>query len=374
MRWTVSICCAIACSSAKAPPPEVVLEHVPAIERAEALAPALDGDVPPLVVVRESGERAVIDGPKAWHELASFDLRRGRKATQLPPPEPARPPPAVAASDAVMVPAREDLPARVVSIVGEVNRVAPRAVVVAAPRAKASALIEALASTSAAIAVRHGAEVRLLGLGFRAAGTPRDDAWAEVRIAPSSAELEAVPGTPVKLPRDPAQLVAAYRGLAGLRAYKPDAPVDLLVAPDVDVTTLVELVAAFHAAGVKSIGLGLLPDDKQSALRGRAIPRIAFRSSGELDSAQVQTALARQRRALWACYTAETAKAPALGGTLTLDYRVGPDGKMVSGEAKGVTLVGPCITELVAKLTLPAGPPAGAKVTTVFELRPNVWP
>jgi len=372
MRW-LSLCCVIACSSAKGPPAEVLLENVPVIDRDEALAPALAGTVPPLVVVRESGDRAVVEGPRTWAELARFDLKRTRPASP-PQPEPAPVTPRPVASDAVTVPARDALPARVVTVIADVASSAPRAVLVAAPGAKATALIEALASTGASIAVRHGAEVRLLALAMRAAGTPLDDAWAEIRINSTAAEVEAVPNAPVKVSHVPEKLVAAYRGLEALHAYKPDAAVDLLVAPDVDVATLVALVTELQAAGVRNIGLGSLPDDKQRALRGRAIPRITFRSNGELDAAQVQAAIARQGRALWACYATETAGAPALGGTLTLAYRVGPDGKLISRAAKGVPPVDRCFHEVASKLTLPAGVAKGSTMTTVFELRPNVWP
>jgi hypothetical protein len=372
VRWTLSICCVIACtSSSNGPPPERVLQHVPVLDRAVRAALAT---VPPLVVIRESGPRTILEAPQHWNALASFDLRRAKPAAvpvvDAPKPVPTLPAPA---SEVVVVPAREDMPRRVVSLVAVPAGSAPPALLLAAPYAKATAMVDALASTNAAIAVRQGDEIRPLALEFRAAGALPDDAWAEIRIGPSSAELEAVPGVPVKISHDPVKIVAAYRDLAALHAYKPAAPVDLLVAPDVDVITTLQIVAALHEAGVQTIGLGVLPDDQQRQRRGRTIARLTFRSTGELDAAAVQVAIASERRRLWACYAAELSGALELAGTVTLAYRVARDGKPGNMAATGVPSVAPCLETVMGTLTLPAGAATGSKMTTVFELHPNLW-
>ncbi len=133
--------------------------------------------------------------------------------------------------------------AQVVGAIAQDRTLSPQqlALVLAAPDAKAAALIDVLAAMGEGlIGVRYQSSIRALRLDIHALRTASPDrssySWLEVRIAPAGLELEDVPDKVVSVPwatgaLDQPALAKAYAAALAQRKLDAATMVDVLVDP-----------------------------------------------------------------------------------------------------------------------------------------------
>lgn len=143
------------------------------------------------------------------------------------------------------------------------------ALILVAPTAKATQLIDAVAASQGAITVALQGKLRPLRVQFRVHDASEPPAWLEARVTAKGLALEAVPDAPIEVAAlDAPQLTAALDKARTAHAVPASAPVDVLVDPDVDAQHLVDVLVALDVAGVRSLGLGAAPTGDELARRG----------------------------------------------------------------------------------------------------------
>lgn len=272
--------------------------------------------------------------------------------------------------------ANPDLPVRAASVVGSTHdphdRPA-RALVIAAPTAKAAPLIDLLAALDgAALAVTSQGRLRALRIGFgllqeEASTPPLGRPWIEVRVGPSELTVEAVPSPAVTIPLAAAGAVdAAAIGTAYLaaRSSLDDAArrdVDVLVGPDTDVQRLVEVVAALDGAGARLVSLGHMPPAAELAKRGKRIPRVLIGQPqlvGEFDRQLLRDRVKAERPKVKACYEQALTVHPELAGTVQTQFFISPNGVVAASNASGVAPeLATCVAAIIKAIEFPK--PAG---------------
>ena len=233
------------------------------------------------------------------------------------------------------------LPTRLISAVGSVHDddrpLAADTLIVAAPTAPATAVVEVLGLVrSALIAVNHGGALRALRVGF---GVERSGPavleptphWAEVRVATDGLAIEAVPGPARTLAwtggrLDGAALTAAY---ADVRAAERDHP-----------------------------GPGRAPaaDTDEASLRGQ---RLVIAHPGPITAPGIDKALIRQAvrerlPAIKACYEQALAADPALGGVVEARFEITPGGALAKVQTAGVSpALAACVADVLRPIKIP---------------------
>lgn len=277
-------------------------------------------------------------------------------------------------------------PERVSAVVGEVVRdhqLAPwqPAVVLAAPHAKATALIEALENSQGLIGVAHAGAVAPLRIQFLTAREGfADPAWTEVRITASTIVIEAVPDQPVKIPwstgaLDGAALAAAFATATKHHARDLLAPVDVLVDPEIDVQRLIDVVVAVDQQGFHAIGLGTAPaaDDPQTALRGRRIP------SFEVDRSMTVAGWLERRNAIRVlrtpslrdCYEAALATNPELAGAVKAKLVINAKGEVTAvSVAQADATFSTCLASALRGLSFGHGTGV-SRIEVTFNVAPD---
>ena len=256
-----------------------------------------------------------------------------------------------------------------------------RAMVVIAPTAKATKLIEVVRETDAAIAVSHDGKIRPLHLQFGsrdAIDEPRG--WLEARVSANGIAIEAVPDVPIEVAAvDAKQLAAALAKARTAHGMGPEAPVDVLVDADVDVQHLIDVVVALDLAGVRVIGMGSMPSAEELVRRGHPMPRtaagrLAFgqpNTAGDLDKATIRRVVKTSRTKIAACYETALLTTPSLAGTVVTQFFIKPDGTVASVTAQGVDpAVASCVAGVIKTLTFPKPKGGGGvQVNYPFTLR-----
>jgi len=279
------------------------------------------------------------------------------------------------------LPNEDGTPTRVAEVVGAVvpdgKLEKLRAMIVIAPTAKATKLIELVARTDAAIAVSHGGKIRPLNLQFGSRGElGNGSAWIEARVSAKSVVIEAVPDAPIEVSTlDAKQLAAALDKARKARGTDPDAPVDVLVDPALDVQRLIDVVVALDTAGVRVIGMGSMPSTEELARRGHRIPTTALgqpNTQGDLDKAVIRRVVKSSKSKITACYAAALATNPDLSGTVQTQFFINPDGKVSAIASTGVDpSVSDCVAGVVKALTFPKPKGGGGvQVNYPFTMRP----
>ena len=271
-------------------------------------------------------------------------------------------------------PPADDTARRLGVVVGEVADAGvalpkQRALIAAAPRSPATALIELLVSLEGLIAVEHGGRVRALRLQFLA--DPEESTtiyrvprWLEVRVGRTEVAVEAPPDVPAVVPQpggrlDAAALTQALAQAREGRGLDPGVPVDVLVEPDVDAQRLVDALVALDLAGARTIGLGRAPapGSAEAALRGRRRVRVQLeppRVSDGLDQALIRERLTGLREAFRGCYTTALVTRPTLEGKIGVQFLIASNGRVSIAEAVGVDPeLAACMKELVRGLEFP---------------------
>lgn len=252
------------------------------------------------------------------------------------------------------------------TIVGEVTEASLAdvpAVVIADPRATALAVVRAVSELQAMIGVVHDGAIRPLEIQFQPAkaGEPIDpDRWLEVRLTANLITVEAVPSeaTPLVWADLDGELTTALADARARRAFPDDAPVDVLVAPEVTAQQLVDVLVALDGAGVKMIGLGRMA---QPAAREGPPPQL-----GELDKPTIRNAIRHRIGKIRFCYEKELVAKPGLAGTVTVRFVIGADGKVVSASGTGVDpAVASCVAAVIEELQFPR-PSGGGNVTVIY--------
>ncbi|MBK7074127.1 MAG: AgmX/PglI C-terminal domain-containing protein [Myxococcales bacterium] len=246
----------------------------------------------------------------------------------------------------------------------------PRALIVAAPTAKATALVDVIAAVGPSlVAVSHQRTLRALRVGFELdrvgfEAAPGDDRWIEVRIGADALTIEAVPAPPVIVPwasgpLDAAALAKAYDAAWAELGDAHARSVDVLVGPDTDVQRALDAVAALDGAGALAISLGRAPapDSPEAAKRGKRIPRASAgppQSVGDLDRAPIRRAVLERLPQIKACYERALVTTPDLAGTVSTQFFIAPNGTVMSANAAGVSPeVASCVAAIIKAIEFP---------------------
>ncbi|MBL8622737.1 MAG: AgmX/PglI C-terminal domain-containing protein [Myxococcales bacterium] len=271
--------------------------------------------------------------------------------------------------------ANPDLPVRAAPVVGTArdphDRPA-RALVIAAPTAKAAPVVDLLAAIDGAVlAVASQGRLRALRIGFglaREVATipPLGRPWIEVRVGASELTVEAVPSPASTIPLAAGAVDATAVATAYLaaRLSLDDAArrdVDVLVGPDADVQRLVEVVAALDGAGARIVSLGHMPPAAELAKRGKRIPRVFIgqpQSVGGLDKQLLRDRVKAELPKVKACYEQALAVHPELAGTVQTQFFISPNGVVAASNASGVAAdVATCVAAVIRAIEFPK--PAG---------------
>lgn len=275
-------------------------------------------------------------------------------------------------------PSEDGAPSRLADVEGTVvedGRLEPlRTLILIAPAAKATRLIEVLRDTAGAIAVAHAGKIRPLRLQFATRERVPGRYWLEARVTMTSLVVEAVPDAPIEV-ADPKELAAALDKARTTRGADAGAPVDVLVDAGVDVQRMIDVVVALDVAGVRAIGLGAAPGADELARRGRRNPTAllgAPSSMGELDKATIRRLVRAAKANVLACYTTALAAKPELQGTVVARFRITPNGRVASATATGVDReVASCIAAVIEGLEFPRPNDGGSvQVSYPFTLQP----
>jgi hypothetical protein len=257
------------------------------------------------------------------------------------------------------------IPRRQGSIVGEVSNDKARdvpAIVLAHPTSKAATVVKAVRELEAMIGVRQGGTIRPLHIQFhrlREGDWFDPSRWMEVRIDATGLVVEAVASkvSTVAWTDMSAKLAAALKEARDRRKLDPRAPVDVLVSSDVDAQHLVDVLVALDAAGVKTIGLGVVPGADEMKLRGHTNPAVAVgtpNAQGDLDKAVIRAKVRDNLKFIRYCYEKELLAKPNLQGTVQVAFFIKPDGKVAQATASGVDVeVANCVAQAIKKIEFP---------------------
>ncbi len=269
-------------------------------------------------------------------------------------------------------PSRQALVAGTVMEDGKLDEL--RTLLLIAPTAKASRVIEVVRATQGAIAVSHGGKIRPLRVHFqlREGTKPAPPYWVEARVRKTGISVEAVPEAAVEI-TDLKQLAGALDKTRKARGAEPASPVDVLVDPEIDAQKLIDVIVALDQAGVRTIGLGLTPSATELARRGKRIPWISAgqpTAQGDLDKGIIRRVIKANLSKIAACYEQQLATKPELAGTVQSQFFIAPNGRVANATASGVDgEVSSCIGTVIKGLEFPK-PKGGVQVNYPFVLRP----
>ena len=374
-----------------------LLDRVPRVERAEALAP--DSLLAPRFTVTLTADGAVL-----LREFTGWAERLTDQGRRSPPGGPAvdedelrvtfqpghRPAGEVGGlSDPGAKPTGErELPIRLGQVIGEIFDDAgrnARALVVAAPAARAGALVDVLTMTGGILAVAHRGTLRALriefglhGIGNWARGA---DIGPEIRVDRRGIDVEGVPDLPEHVPWvqgavDTEGLAAALREVRARRRLTHRVEVDLLVSSDLGVQRLVDVLVALEAIGVRVVVLGHAPapGSDEARLRGHRIVAVRLgqpQSVGDLDRSIIRTYIKRRIPQIRACYVQALTRDSSLGGTVSTQFFITPNGSVSASNAAGVEpALAACIAGVIKATVFPKPKGGGGvQVNFPFNLR-----
>jgi hypothetical protein len=305
------------------------------------------------------------DDPQLVRQQA---IEKARMATMLAPPD-------GAFASLTNQPNEDGVPTRLVGVQGAVmedGKLDPlRTMILIAPTAKATQLIKTIGLTDGAIAVSHGGKIRPLRLQFmRKDGRKRTNYWLEARVSANGIVVEAVPDKAIEV-ADLKQLAAALDKARKERGAEPEAPVDVLVDPAIDVQRLIDVIVALDTAGVRTIGLGEAPTGDELTRRGKRHPSLALgqpNAQGDLDKAIIRRYVKKDRDKLRDCYTKALVANSELEGTVMTQFFITPNGSVAQSTASGVDPeVSSCVAGVIKKIEFPK-PRGGGGVQVAYPL------
>lgn len=257
-----------------------------------------------------------------------------------------------------------------------------------APTAPAMRLVEAVHATKYAIAVMHAGKIRPLRIKFGPRDSSQlgfDAAWFEVRVSATGILLEGVPDAPIFI-TDLTQLAGALATVRKARSVPVEAPLDVLVDPDVPAQRLVDVLEAANLAGITGFGLGSTPSAEELGRRGHPMtalrPDVFFPGKRDHESLRpsLRATVIRARPKVVECYEKLRAQHPSSKGRLFMAVWITASGtvrKVVRYSAdQGLDRsVEPCIADVLKGLEFPKRAD-GPEIEAVIELgmEPNFQP
>jgi hypothetical protein len=251
-----------------------------------------------------------------------------------------------------------------------------RLMIVIAPTAKATKLIDVVRETGGAIAVEHAGKIRPLNLEFDARdyAMQSSDYWLEARVSAKGIVVESVPDKPIEVAK-PDELAAAIAKAREVRGADAEAPVDVLVDPDVDVQRMTDVMVALEVAGVHMIGIGPMPSAEQLARRGKRISALHLgvpNAQGDLDKKEIRKVVKANLGAIKGCYDKALVENPTLSGTVSAQFFITPKGTVATASASGVDpALSECIAAVIKTFVFPKpNGGGGVQVNYPFTMRP----
>jgi hypothetical protein len=252
----------------------------------------------------------------------------------------------------------------------------PRVMLLVPPTMKATKVAELLYETGGALAVQYMNKIRPLRIDFNARdgsmGGSND--WIEARVSAKGFVVEAVPDKAIEV-ADLKGIAAAIDEARKTRGTDANAPVDVLVDPDIDAQRLIDVLVALDVGGVRAIGIGPMPPQEELARRGKRMPRTMIgqpNSQGDLDKAEIRRVVKANLDKISACYTKALLENPGLSGTVAVQFFITPKGTVASASASGVDpAVADCVAAVVKALEFPKPKGGGGvQVNYPFTFRP----
>jgi hypothetical protein len=255
-------------------------------------------------------------------------------------------------------------------------------VVLAHPAAPATALVDAVHATEAAIGVRYRGTLRLLPLSFVAESqrSLNDTPALEVRVRGEALEVEAIPSVPTVVPwpakgGDAEAVKSAVAAARARRNVDPRIAIDVLVDQGITAQQLVDVIVVLERTGTHAIALGQIPPPGSPELERRG-HRITYMRQGPswpvgpLTIDTVRAPFKAQHAALEACNVPSPSKRSHDELVVVARFTITPAGTVANPKVSAMTIkkhgrveevvsnahpdVVACVTPVVAAMTFPA--------------------
>ncbi|HUQ05689.1 MAG TPA: AgmX/PglI C-terminal domain-containing protein [Kofleriaceae bacterium] len=281
-------------------------------------------------------------------------------------------------------PTASELPRRLGQVVGAIVDEAgqeAQVLVVAAPTARASALVDVLTAAGGIVGVAHRGTLRALKIDFGLfeGRVGSGDAWIEVRVGRAGVEIENVPDLPEHLPWvsgtvDGDGLERAVVAARQRRGLVRRVDVDVLVSPEVSAQRLVDVLVRLETAGVRVVVLGHAPapGSDEAARRGQKLVLVLMgqpQSVGDLDKAIIRRVVKERVPELRACYDQALARDANVSGTINTQFFIAPSGNVSASNASGVKPeLAACFARVLGATVFPK-PKGGGGVQVNYPFR-----
>jgi hypothetical protein len=269
--------------------------------------------------------------------------------------------------------------------------------VLAAPDAPSPRLVSALRASGGLIGVVQHRKLGALTIVFAREPTtsadPGQNQWLEAYTDAQGVHLVVMPGgAETVVPRrsgaiDGPGLLTAYDQVRGVVANH-DRQLDVIANNATSVQAFVELVAALHTLGIRTLAVAEGPDTVSERLAqlaqvsqrgmiygGRGTPSVSIgqpNAQGDLDKAIIRRYVKRNIQKVQYCYEKQLLGSPALSGTLMVQFFIRPDGKVGSATGSGVDPeVAACVVKVIESIEFPKPQGGGGvQVNYPFTFRP----
>jgi hypothetical protein len=109
----------------------------------------------------------------------------------------------------------------------------------------------------------------------------------------------------------------------------------------------------------------------RGGMRGRTadVPSVKIgqpTATGDLDKAIIRRYVKRNIQKIQYCYEKELLAKPTLAGTVTVDFTIGSDGKVVKSKGAGIPVVADCVAHVIQGIEFPK--PKSPTVTVTYPL------
>jgi hypothetical protein len=350
-------------------------------------------DVVPIADVRRTVLQAIVDGggPRAEDarfafrkleaelKIAGRRLRRGARTSARDLVLGGNPNP--------LLPAPGRLPAAEVVDLAGVDHLVP--LVIAAPSAPASTLARVLHETGGVLAVDHLGKLAALDLAFERehgrtfAGS---GAWLEVFTDAAGLHLVAMPsGTDTIVPWIGTALDRATIRLTYRKLDLEKVPIDVLVRDDTTTQTLVDILAALAAAGIRPAAVVAGPAGAEArkaqleaARSGRrlGLPEVTIGTPsaiGVLDTPTIRFSVNQHLTQIRYCHERQVTELERTA-TIVANFTVAQDGSVTKATATGFGIdsdVSSCVATVIRGLEFPTRTSGGAvEVMVPLQVEP----
>lgn len=273
--------------------------------------------------------------------------------------------------------------------------------VLPAPDAPASAIVDVVHRTGGVIGVSHAGKLAALSVGFEIGEdqhTRGASTWLEILLDDRGVHL-------IVQPDDQETIVPAAGGKidldtvrTGYRAIRNNANgrernIDILVNPKMQAQQLVDLLVALEGADAHHVSLALGPLTREERHKGIETARKAsggigvggaltgtnrvaagsLNAQGDLDKVTIRDTVKRQLPRIQDCYEQALTRNPSLQGTVQTQFFINPDGTVAVASVSGLDdQMEACVGTILKAIEFPKPKGGGGvQVNYPFSFRPT---